>query len=58
MRGSLLGNDSHTHMEHLSIKSLICFDTPGHQTDILWINGTIGHFDGLHGKFLAALKEK
>ena len=35
MRGSLLGDDSFTHMEHLSMKSLICFDIPGHQTDIL-----------------------
>ena len=35
MRGSLLGDDSLTQMGHRSMKSLIHFDIPGHQTDIL-----------------------
>ena len=52
MRGLLVSNDSHMHMEHPSIRSLISFDIPGHQTDILHVSGIFGYRDGPYGIFL------
>ena len=45
MRGYFIGDDSLMHMEHLSIKSLICFDIQGYQIDIT-VNGE--RFAGLN----------